>query len=58
VMVTMHLHPFRGMGVQRYSSPLIVVVQSPLLYRAVGQNSKAIFLRGPTIRSFPIVNST
>jgi len=28
----------------------IVVVQSPLLYRKVGQNIEAILLRGPTIQ--------
>jgi len=34
---------------------IIVVVQSPLLFRVVGRNGEATFMRGPTIRSPPIV---
>jgi len=34
---------------------LILVVQSPLLFQAIGRNSEAIFPRGLTIQSPPIV---
>jgi len=39
------------------SCSLIVVVQSPFLYRAIGRNGEVIFPRGPTIRSLPIVRT-
>jgi len=36
------------------SRRLIVVVQSPILFRAVGRNGEATFPNGPIIRSLPI----
>jgi len=45
----------KGTTTTAMSRRIIVVVQSALLYRVVDQNGGAVFQKGPTIRSPPIV---